>query len=259
MLREAGAQEKAIPYERFRGIALEVRPDGGGKAGPLREDAGHRFLDADHRNSAVVPSTDEVAPALPGPPSSAVSPLPQDALSTRRGEEPPRLHEATQSYDTARSGGVKRRAEGADSAPPDPGAAAAGRWTADRGLLRRPRATRPPESGSVDSGQVDWGALDGKVRECLRVEHYSYRSGQTYVAWIRRYVAFHGWRKPSTLEAEAVLRTALFSTKRFAAPKSRRNSTSTARADTAPGLPRAFRVAAPGPILAVPGSTHRDC
>jgi integron integrase len=33
------------------------------------------------------------------------------------------------------------------------------------------------------------------------MEHYSYRTEQTYLAWIRRYVIFHGWRKPSTLGA----------------------------------------------------------
>ena len=51
---------------------------------------------------------------------------------------------------------------------------------------------------------VDWRALDTRVRECLRIEHYSYRTEQTYVAWIRRFVAFHQWRKPSKLGAEDV-------------------------------------------------------
>jgi len=51
---------------------------------------------------------------------------------------------------------------------------------------------------------VDWSVLADKTREALRVEHYSYRTEQTYVAWIRRYVAFSGWRKPSTLGADEV-------------------------------------------------------
>jgi integron integrase len=59
--------------------------------------------------------------------------------------------------------------------------------------------TAPPSSRGVD-----WKALDRRVRECLRLEHYSYRTEQTYVAWIRRFVMFHGWRKPSTLTAEDV-------------------------------------------------------
>jgi integron integrase len=47
-------------------------------------------------------------------------------------------------------------------------------------------------------------ALEAKVVECLRVEHYAYRTEQTYVAWIRRFVEFHGWRKPSQLGAAEV-------------------------------------------------------
>ena len=39
------------------------------------------------------------------------------------------------------------------------------------------------------------------MRDCLRLEHYAYATEQTYVGWIRRFVAFHGWRKPSTMEA----------------------------------------------------------
>ena len=38
----------------------------------------------------------------------------------------------------------------------------------------------------------------------MRIEHYSYATEKTYIAWIGRYVAFHGWRKPSTLEAPDV-------------------------------------------------------
>ncbi len=51
---------------------------------------------------------------------------------------------------------------------------------------------------------LDWRVLEERVRESLRIEHYSYSTEQTYVGWIRRYVAFHGWRKPSTLEAPSV-------------------------------------------------------
>ena len=51
---------------------------------------------------------------------------------------------------------------------------------------------------------LDWRVLEERVRESLRIEHYSYSTEQTYVGWIRRYVAFHGWRKPSTLEASDV-------------------------------------------------------
>ena len=57
---------------------------------------------------------------------------------------------------------------------------------------------------SLASGRVNWRALEAKVRESLRVAHYAYRTEQTYVAWILQFVRFHGWRKPSTMEAEHV-------------------------------------------------------
>ena len=38
-----------------------------------------------------------------------------------------------------------------------------------------------------------------RVREDIRVRHYSYRTEQQYVAWIRRYIRFHGMRHPATL------------------------------------------------------------
>jgi integron integrase len=53
-------------------------------------------------------------------------------------------------------------------------------------------------------GSVNWPLLADKLKECLRVEHYSYRTEQTYLAWIRRYVMFHRWQKPSTLGAADV-------------------------------------------------------
>ena len=77
----------------------------------------------------------------------------------------------------------------------------------------KPRATvaRGGDGGKADvagrqttSGKVNWRALEAKVVECLRMEHYSYRTEQTYVGWIRRFVEFHDWRKPSQLEAADV-------------------------------------------------------
>jgi len=38
-----------------------------------------------------------------------------------------------------------------------------------------------------------------RVREAMRVRHYSYRSEQQYVGWIRRYILFHGKRHPQDL------------------------------------------------------------
>jgi hypothetical protein len=46
--------------------------------------------------------------------------------------------------------------------------------------------------------------LEERLKDVLRTEHYAYATEHSYVAWVKRYVAFHGWRKPSTLEAEHV-------------------------------------------------------
>ena len=38
-----------------------------------------------------------------------------------------------------------------------------------------------------------------RLREALRVRHYSYRTEQAYAAWVRRYIVFHGMRHPATM------------------------------------------------------------
>ena len=50
------------------------------------------------------------------------------------------------------------------------------------------------------------GTLLARVREVLRVRHYSRRTEEVYVRWIRRYVRFHGVRHPSELGAADVTR-----------------------------------------------------
>ncbi|NEP18708.1 MAG: hypothetical protein F6J97_17715 [Leptolyngbya sp. SIO4C1] len=35
-----------------------------------------------------------------------------------------------------------------------------------------------------------------QVRDAVRLKHYSYRTEQTYVQWIRRYILFHDKRHP---------------------------------------------------------------
>jgi integron integrase len=43
-----------------------------------------------------------------------------------------------------------------------------------------------------------------QVREAIRLRHYSYRTEQQYVGWIRRYILFHGKRHPSDLGGDHV-------------------------------------------------------
>lgn len=45
-----------------------------------------------------------------------------------------------------------------------------------------------------------------QVRQALRVAHYSPRTEEAYVGWIRRYIVFHGKRHPSALRAAEVTR-----------------------------------------------------
>lgn len=50
--------------------------------------------------------------------------------------------------------------------------------------------------------------LLGRVRDAIRVKHYSYRTEEAYVHWIRRYILFHGKRHPQDMgvpEIEAFL------------------------------------------------------
>lgn len=47
-----------------------------------------------------------------------------------------------------------------------------------------------------------------QVRETMRLKHYAYRTEETYVQWIRRYILFHGKRHPTEMgrpEIEAFL------------------------------------------------------
>ena len=47
-----------------------------------------------------------------------------------------------------------------------------------------------------------------QLRHQIRLRHYSYRTEQTYVAWVKRYILFHGKRHPHTMggpEVEAWL------------------------------------------------------
>ena len=46
--------------------------------------------------------------------------------------------------------------------------------------------------------------LFDRIRECLRLKHYSYRTEQQYLHWIRRYILFHDKRHPKEMGADEV-------------------------------------------------------
>jgi len=43
-----------------------------------------------------------------------------------------------------------------------------------------------------------------QVRDAIRLKHYSYKTEQTYVAWIRRYILFYNKRHPQEMGTEEV-------------------------------------------------------
>jgi site-specific recombinase XerD len=43
-----------------------------------------------------------------------------------------------------------------------------------------------------------------QVRDSLRVKHYSYRTEQTYVEWIKRFILFHGKRHPKEMAGSEI-------------------------------------------------------
>src|SRR5262245_20557168 len=45
-----------------------------------------------------------------------------------------------------------------------------------------------------------------RVRDALRVRHYSRRTERAYVGWIRRFILFHGKRHPGEMGAAEVSR-----------------------------------------------------
>ena len=63
----------------------------------------------------------------------------------------------------------------------------AGAWHEVRSALcPQPMSASPPK-------------LLDRVREAIRLRHYSRRTEQAYVAWIRRFIVFHGKRHPREL------------------------------------------------------------
>jgi site-specific recombinase XerD len=43
-----------------------------------------------------------------------------------------------------------------------------------------------------------------KVREVMRLKHYSYRTEQSYVYWIRKYLRYHNLRHPRDMREKEI-------------------------------------------------------
>ena len=59
-------------------------------------------------------------------------------------------------------------------------------------------------SGTVCEPEESYGSppkprLLDQVRAAIRTRHYSYRTEETYISWIRRFIHFHGKRHPTEM------------------------------------------------------------
>jgi integron integrase len=176
-----------VYYERFRGIALAPRPDA--------------VITAPARNAAEPVR----GPTRPGPTGQRPVTVENPAQSTAN-------------HDAAEYGHARPLVKPIREAAPPPAREAMATDSAFRtaavpgqtpGRIPAKRRTpsaagAPPAATGVQVGKVNWPVLEAKLVECLRLEHYSYRTEQTYLGWIRRFVEFHGWRKPSQLGAADV-------------------------------------------------------
>src|SRR5438067_13241311 len=64
------------------------------------------------------------------------------------------------------------------------------------------RISMPETSGAPPRASAP--KLLDRVREAIRTRHYSRRTETAYVAWIRRFIVFHGKRHPRELGSPAV-------------------------------------------------------
>jgi len=62
-----------------------------------------------------------------------------------------------------------------------------------------PAARRPQEGRPRDQAPPRKPKLLDRVREAIRMRHYSPRTEQAYVHWIRRYIFFHKVRHPAEM------------------------------------------------------------
>jgi len=62
----------------------------------------------------------------------------------------------------------------------------------------------PPDPPPLYDAPAGPRLLD-RVRGAIRARHYSRRTEKAYVAWIRRYVLFHGKRRPAEMRTSSAL------------------------------------------------------
>ena len=71
-----------------------------------------------------------------------------------------------------------------------------------------PPSARDPDPDAALANVTREPRLLDRVRDAIRVRHYSIRTEQSYTGWIRRFILFHGKRHPAGMgkvEVEAFL------------------------------------------------------
>lgn len=208
--REAGAVEKTIPYlmgwvERFFATQPGRKREEMGRAeieGFLAELATRPFISnwqvaqartalelyyEKFRGIALAPrpawdpgNTPTGHPVVPNGPETAREKIPSTGTAVRPIPNP--VHEMNK-YPPAGEGVNQNH-------PPNCGP---------------PRPNHPcAHADTKAQGKTDWPALEARLRECLRVAHYSYQTEKTYIGWIRNFISFHGGKKPSTMGPDDV-------------------------------------------------------
>jgi len=75
----------------------------------------------------------------------------------------------------------------------------------DDGVIgRRALAGAAPAGDTDGAGGAAAPRLLEVVRERIRYRHFSYRTEQAYVGWVRRYIGFHGRRHPREMGAPEI-------------------------------------------------------
>ena len=70
---------------------------------------------------------------------------------------------------------------------------------ARHGPLRAGAVAPPPGGAGVPAGAPPKPKLLDQVRDAIRTRHYSRRTEEAYVGWIRRFILFHGKRHPGEM------------------------------------------------------------
>ncbi len=169
-------------YEQFRGIALEPRPEH--VSAQTASPASDRPVQELGRRVPASGRAVQVPPAVPVGPYK-VPPISVKAVV----REEAALHPGGGRFDAdpAQPAGLRIRLREATTAGHE------------RSPYMLAAKTDGVGAGGSVGGKTNWPLLEARVRECLRVAHYAYRTEQTYLGWIRQFVAFHQGQKPSTM------------------------------------------------------------